>query len=91
VVIGILLIALSLAVSRQLVLDDQAREDRQEQFCEAVPLAAEAGAQAVIDIAVNQAIDRGDPAAEVERIRAFGKPIRARAHHLVLAELPTCQ
>lgn len=90
IVISLLVLALTATISFQFIANAHAAKERRGQFCEALPNAAAAGAQALIDIAIQQDIKEGATAAEIERTRKVGDLYIARARELVLADLPTC-
>ena len=90
-----ILLALVVLVSSSILAyqsaENKAISDRQtEQFCEAIPNVAAAGAQALVNIVVNRDREEGTPEAEIRETIAIGEIYVAEARRLALADLPDC-
>lgn len=68
----------------------QARDERRAEFCAALPNAAAAGAQALIDISLAEAIKKNSPPEEIARIKRVGALYVSLARKRVLEDLPSC-
>lgn len=97
VVIAVLVLAAGVTISAQTLAnarsadERRAERDRQAaQFCTAIPNAAVASAQALVNILIGQAIKEGAPRSDIERTTMLGHLFTAEARRLALADLPAC-
>jgi hypothetical protein len=90
VVLAVLVTASAVGLS---ISFSQAKSDRDrqaEQFCEAIPNAAAAGAQALVNVVVAQDRQEGESEAKIKSTIRLGKLYVAEARRLAKADLPDC-
>jgi hypothetical protein len=90
VVLAVLVTASAVGLS---VSFSQARSDRDRQarqFCEAIPNAAAAGAQALVNVIVAQDRTEGESEAKIKNTIELGRLYVAEARRLARADLPDC-
>jgi hypothetical protein len=90
VVLAVLVTASAVGLS---ISFSQAKSDRDrqaQQFCEAIPNAAAAGAQALVNVVVAQDRQEGESEAKIKSTIRLGKLYVAEARKLAKADLPDC-
>lgn len=89
--IAALLVIVSVGVlAATVVLNGRAADRQDAQICTAIPNAAAAGAQALIDILISDALHRGMPKERIANTERLGRLYVARARELALSDLPSC-
>lgn len=96
----ILFVAMCVGFFRVDAIADQRSDDlaerraenlaRDKQFCEAIPNAAEAGAQALVNVLVENSRRQGAAPETIAETRALGVLYVAEARRLVLEDLTQC-
>lgn len=85
-----LILFFSAVTGWQITQNAQERNREIEQLCEAVPAAATASAQALVNTLVAENNRRGRPSAENERLLFLGRLWEIEARRLTLREIPEC-
>ena len=88
-IIAVIVVSAGLVIGNQFRLNADRRDAQAAQFCTAIPNAAAAGAQALVNILVANA-EPGTPQAQIDETRRLGRLYVAEARHLALADLPDC-
>lgn len=90
IAIGLMVLAAAFLGSFAIIQNASERADQTAQFCKAIPNAAAASAQALVDVLVADAEHRGVPYAQIQRTRDLGRIYVRRARFRALGYLPSC-
>jgi hypothetical protein len=90
VVLAVLVTASAVGLSISFSQAKSDRDRQEQQFCEAIPNAAAAGAQALVNVVVAQDRQEGESEAKIRSTIRLGKLYVAEARRLAIADLPDC-